>query len=62
LSFVHHKKHVDVVKRVDRLDRNVIRIARADADNEDFPHGSSLIHAHDRQGADSGLTDAGLQR
>jgi hypothetical protein len=44
VPFVHDEKHIDLIERVDRLDRHVIGITRADADNKNFSHDVSPVY------------------
>src|SRR3569833_1338821 len=40
---VHHDYDVDLIERIDGLDRDMVRIASADADDEDLSHGSVAV-------------------
>src|SRR5262245_44444612 len=40
---VHHEEHVDFVERIDRLHGDVVGIAGANADDEDFSHALTIL-------------------
>ena len=42
---IHHKEDVDLVQRIDRLHGDVVGIAGADADDEEFFHGRFRLYA-----------------
>ena len=42
LALVQHEEYIGGVQRIDRLDRHVIGISRADADDKNFSHQNSM--------------------
>jgi hypothetical protein len=67
LTFVDQKNHVDVTQRLDRLNRDVIGIARAHSDNRELSHSHAFqvcwrLHFLTRVEPDASMLDGGSRK